>query len=42
MNRFFAALAVLALVLGTVALASPASASKTYLYAPHQNEGGNN
>jgi hypothetical protein len=40
MKTFFAALTVLTLVFGTVAFAVPAHASKTYLFAPHQNEGG--
>ncbi len=40
MTKFFAALAVLSLVFGTVALAAPAQAS-TYLFAPNQNEGAN-
>jgi hypothetical protein len=39
-KKFFAALTVLTLVFGTVAFAVPANASKTYLFAPHQNEGG--
>jgi hypothetical protein len=39
MKKFFGALTVLTLVLGTVAFAAPASASKTFLFAPNQNEG---
>ena len=38
MNKFFAALTVLTLVLGTVAFAAPASASKMFLFAPNRNE----
>lgn len=41
-NNLFAALAVLSLVLGTVTLVAPASASTVYLHAPNQNEGANN
>jgi hypothetical protein len=42
MKKMFAALTVLTPVFGTVALAAPANASKVYLFAPNQNEGGNN
>jgi hypothetical protein len=42
MKKMFGALTVLTLVFGTVALAAPANASKVYLFAPNQNEGGNN
>ncbi len=42
MRNFFAALAVLTVVFGTVALAVPANAANTYLFPPHQNEGANN
>jgi hypothetical protein len=42
MRTLFAALAVLTLVFGTVALAAPASASQTYLFPPHQDTGDNN
>jgi acid phosphatase class B len=41
MKKMFAALTVLTLVFA-VALAAPANASKVYLFAPNQNEGGNN
>ena len=39
MNKFFAALTVLTLVLGTVAFAAPASASGMFLFAPNPYEG---
>ena len=42
MKKFFAALAVLTLVFGTVTFAAPANASNTYLFAAHQGEGANN
>jgi hypothetical protein len=42
MNKFFAAIAALTLVLATAALAAPANASTTYLYPPAQNEGTSN
>jgi hypothetical protein len=42
MKKMFAALTVLTLVFGTVTLSAPANASKVYLSAPNQNEGGNN
>jgi hypothetical protein len=42
MKTLFAALAVLTLVFGTVAVVAPAHASKTFLHEPHQNEGANN
>ncbi len=41
MKTVFAALAVLTLVFGTVALAAPANASSTYLFPPNQNQGAN-
>ena len=37
-----AAISVLSLAFGTVALAAPADASRTFLSPPNQNEGGNN
>jgi hypothetical protein len=42
MKTLFAALTVLTLVLGTVALTVPASASTTNLFAPASNEGNSN
>jgi hypothetical protein len=42
MKTFVAALAVLTLVFGTVSLAAPAHASKTFLHEANQNEGANN
>jgi hypothetical protein len=42
MNKFFAAIAALTLVLATAALAALANASTTYLYPPAQNEGTSN
>jgi hypothetical protein len=42
MKTLFAALTVLTLVLGTVAVTAPASASKTNLFPPAANEGGTN
>ena len=41
MKNLFAALTVLTLVFGTVALAAPANASQTYLFPPNQNQGAN-
>jgi hypothetical protein len=42
MKPMFAALAVLTLVFGTVALAAPASAAAAYPYPANQYEGNNN
>jgi hypothetical protein len=42
MNKFFAALTALTLVLGTFALAAPANASTVGLFPASQNEGANN
>jgi hypothetical protein len=42
MKKILAALTVLTLVSGMVALAVPANASKTYLFQPNTNEGPNN
>ncbi len=42
MKTLFAALTVLTLVFGTVALTAPASASTTSLFAPASNEGSSN
>ena len=42
MKTLFAALTVLTLVLGTVALAAPANASTTSLFPPASNEGNSN
>ena len=41
MKKFFAALAVLTLVFGTVALAAPANASQVYLFQQDNNQGAN-
>jgi hypothetical protein len=42
MKTLFAALTVLTLVFGTVALTVPANASTTNLFAPASNEGNSN
>lgn len=41
MKKFLAALAVLTVAFGTVALAVPANASSTYLFPPNENAGAN-
>jgi len=41
MKTLFAALAVLTLAFGTVALTTPANASATYLFPPNSNQGAN-
>ena len=42
MNRLFAALTVLTLLLGTVSFAAPASAGPANQFPPASNEGGGN
>jgi hypothetical protein len=42
MKTLFAALTVLTLVFGTVALTAPANAAATSLFAPASNEGNSN
>ena len=42
MNRLFAALTVLTLLLGTVSFAAPASAGPVAQFPPASNEGSNN
>ena len=41
MKTLFAALAVVTLTLGAVALTTPANASATYLFPPNGNQGAN-
>jgi hypothetical protein len=41
MKKIFAALAVLSLIAGTVALAAPANASSTWLFQGSENQGSN-
>ncbi len=42
MKKIFATLAVLSLVVGTVALAAPANASATWLFQGSSNDGNGN
>ncbi len=41
MSKFFAAIAVLSVLFGSVSVAVPAHASQVFLHAPNQNEGAN-
>jgi len=41
MKTLFAALAVVTLAFGAVALTTPANAAATYLFPPNQNQGAN-